>query len=137
MDIVETGVVLAKIQAFDNRNVDPATTIAWQEVLEPHTLQDALAAVSAYFRTNTAWIMPAHIVERVREVEQERVRQFRNGCHLNRADEEGTLNGGNWSESMRALNRAAATVALTPAAYEAYQASEQTLASVLTRKALK
>jgi hypothetical protein len=139
MNIIETGMVLAKIQAFDNRNVDDATTIAWQEVLEPHTLQDALAAVSAYFRTNTAWIMPAHIVERVREVEQERVRQFRNGCHLNRADEELTLTdrGGNWSESMRALNRAAATGALTPAAYEAYQASEQTLASVLTRKAIK
>jgi hypothetical protein len=136
MNIIETGMVLAKIQAFDNRNVDDQTILAWQEVLEPHTLQDALAAVSAYFRTNTAWIMPAHIVERVRDMEQERVRQFKNGCHLNRADEERALEGG-WSEAMRALNRAAATGALTPAAYEAYQASEQTLASVLTRKAIK
>ena len=137
MDIIETGKVLAKIQAFDNRNVDPATTIAWQEVLEPHTLPDALAAVSAYFRTSTAWIMPAHIVERVRDMEQARVREFKNGCHLNRADEEQTLGGSNWSESMRSLNRAAATGRITPAAYEAYQASEQPLEAFLTRKALK
>ena len=140
MDIIETGKVLAKIQAFDNRNVDPATTIAWQEVLEPHTLPDALAAVSAYFRTNTAWIMPAHIVERVRDMEQARVREFKNGYHLNRADEERTLGDSGfatWSDAMRALNRAVATGQLTPAAYEAYQDSEQTLASILTRKAIK
>lgn len=138
MNIIETGVVLAKIQAFDNRNVGPETMTAWQEVLEPHTLADALAAVSAYYRTNTAWIMPAHIVERVREVEQDRTRQFRNGCHLNRADEQATLDGGrNWSESMRALNRAVATGRLTPDAYETYQAGEQTLESVMSPKALK
>ena len=138
MDVTETGKVLAKIQAFDNRNVEPETTLAWHEVLAPHTLPDALAAVSAYFRTNTAWIMPAHIVERVRDMEQERVRGFKDGLHLNRADEEATLSGGmNWSESMRALNRAAATGALTPAAYTAYQDSDLSLEAVLTRKAIK
>lgn len=136
MNIIETGMVLAKIQAFDNRNVDDATILAWQEVLEPHTLPDALAAVSAYFRTSTAWIMPAHIVDRVRDMEQARVREFKNGCHLNGADEKAAL-AGNWSESMRALNRAAATGRISPAAYEAYQASEQPLESFLTRKALK
>ena len=136
MDIIDTSKVLAKIQAFDNRNVEPETTLAWHEVLEPHALPDALAAVSAYFRTSTAWIMPAHIVERVRDMEQARVREFRNGCHLNAADENTAL-AGNWSESMRALNRAAATGRITPVAYEAYQASDQPLAAFLTRKALK
>lgn len=134
MDIVETGVVLAKIQAFDNRNVDDATTIAWQEVLAPHTLQDCLAAVADYFRTNTAWIMPAHIVGRVKDAEQDRLRAFRDGLHLNRADEESR---GNWSESMRALNRAAATGRLTPAEYAAYQDGALTLTAALSRKAIK
>ncbi|MDQ0854812.1 hypothetical protein QFZ79_002923 [Arthrobacter sp. V4I6] len=136
MNIIETGMVLAKIQAFDNRNVDDATILAWQEVLEPHTVQDALAAVSAYFRTNASWIMPSHIVDRVRDVEQARAREFKNGCHLNGADEERAL-GGTWSESMRVLNRAVATGRLTPAAYDAYQAGGQTLASVLAPQALK
>lgn len=138
MDIVETGILLAKIQAFDNRNVGDETTMAWQEVLEPHILPDCLAAVSDYFKTNTEWIMPAHIVERVRLVEEERMRNFKSGCHLNRADEERTLTGPSWSEGMRALNRAVRTGALTPEAYEAYQDSEQPLEAFLTdRKAIQ
>lgn len=137
MDIVETGKVLAKIQAFDNRNVDPATTIAWQEVLEPHTLPDALKAVSDYFRVNSTWIMPAHIMERVRAMEDARVYQFTNGYHLNRADEEKMLEHGDWSAQMRELGRAVRTGALTPQAYEAYQSGDQALDAFLNRKAIK
>ncbi|HCB57778.1 MAG TPA: hypothetical protein DEP82_07590 [Arthrobacter bacterium] len=141
MDIIDTGKVLAKIQAFDNRNVDDPTQIAWQEILEPYMLQDALDAVTHYFKANTGWIMPAHVVERVRDTEQARVRMFKNGCHLNRADEERTLEASgfdSWSDAMKALNRAAATGQITPDAYEAYQESEQTLASVLgSQKAIK
>lgn len=137
MDIVETGVLLAKIQAFDNRNVADATIVAWQEILEPHTLPDCLSAVRDYYRGSSEWIMPSHIVERVRLVEEERLRHFKNGCHLNRADEERTLEGGaSWSEGMRELNRAARTGALTPAAYEAYQDGEQPLQAILGRKEL-
>jgi len=137
MNITETGMVLAKIQAFDNRNVDDATTIAWHEVLEPHTVHDALAAVSDYFRSYSAWIMPAHIVERVRAIEEDRARQFKNGCHLNRADEDRMLTGGSWSAGMKELNRAARTGARSPAAYEEYQAGEQPIEAFLNRKAIK
>lgn len=127
MNIAETSMILAKIQAFDNRNVDDATIIAWQEVLEPHTAQDALKAVSDYFRVNSAWIMPAHIVERVRAMEDARVHEFKNGYHLNRADEERGWDGRDWSSAMKALGRAVRTGAITPAAYEAYQNSDQSL----------
>ena len=137
MNIAETSMVLAKIQAFDNRNVDDATVIAWQEVLEPHTLQDALKAVSEYFRVNSTWIMPAHIVERVRFMEDARTYEFKNGYHLNRADEEKMLERGAWSAQMKELNRAVRTGALTPAAYEAYQSGEQPLESFLNLKAIK
>lgn len=137
MNITETALVLSKIQAFDNRNVDDATILAWQEVLEPHTLADALRAVSDYFRVNSAWIMPAHIVDRVRAFEEARVYEFKNGYHLNRADEEQTLEGANWSESMKALGRAVRTGALTPAAYEAYQNSDKPLEAYINRKAIQ
>lgn len=135
MNIAETAMVLAMIQAFDNRNVDDATTVAWQEVLEPHTVQDALKAVSDYFRVNSSWIMPSHIVERVRMIEDGRMHDFKNGYHLNQADEERML-GLNWSEGTRALTRAVRTGALTPAAYEAYQSGDQPLESFLARKAI-
>ena len=139
MDIIETGKVLAKIQAFDNRNVEPETTLAWQEVLEPHTLHDALKAVSDYFRVTAAWIMPSHIVERCREMEQARVYEFKDGYHLNRADEERTLELGysNWSAQMKELGRAVRNGALTPSAYEAYQSSEMSLEAFVNRKAIK
>lgn len=133
MDIIETGKVLAKIQAFDNRNVEPETTLAWQEVLEPYTLHDALRAVSDYFRTNHAWIMPAHIVERVRAIEEARVHEFKNGYHLNRADEE----AGDWTARNRELGRAVRTGVLTPAAYDAYQNNDKPLETYINRKAIQ
>lgn len=135
MNIAETAMVLAKIQAFDNRNVDDATVVAWQEILQPHTVQDALTVVSDYFRVNSSWIMPSHIVERVRMIEDGRMYDFKNGCHLNRADEERML-GLNWSEGMRALNRAVRTGALSPEAYEAYQSGDKPLEAFLARKAV-
>lgn len=134
MNIVETAVVLAKIQAFDNRNVGDETTLAWQEILAPHILPDCLQAVTDYFKTNTGWIMPAHVVERVRAMEEDRARHFKDGYHLNRADEEAV--GANWSEAMKRLGRAVRTGELTPAAYEAYQDAEAPLEAFLTRREL-
>jgi hypothetical protein len=136
MNIAETSMVLTKIQAFDNRNVDDATIIAWQEVLEPHTVHDALKAVSDYFRTNSAWIMPAQIVERCRVMEQTRAYEFKDGYHLNRADEERLLEGGSWSAQMLELSRAVRTGAITPNAYEAYQNGSQPLEAFLNRQAI-
>jgi hypothetical protein len=140
MNVIETGQVLAKIQAFDNRTVDDATTIAWQEVFEPHTVHDALTAVSDYFRTNSAWIMPSHIIERVRAMEENRANQFRDGYHLSPADEERIMLSGDtsaWSNGMRALHRAVRTGVLTPDAYTAYQDGTKSIEAILTRKAIK
>lgn len=134
MDIIQTGTVLAKIQAFDNRNVDEAVLAAWREILEPYMLPDCVNAVTAYFRVNTSWIMPAHIVERVREMEQDRARHFKHGYHLNRADDERALEHADWSGAMKRLGRAVATGQLTPAAYEAYQSGDQALEFFLNRQ---
>lgn len=128
--------VLAKIQAFDNRNVSDETIMAWHEVLAPHTVQDALAAVSDYFKGNAAWIMPAHIVERVRATERARIDTFKDGYHLNPADDQATVERGEWQTATRALRRAVATGALTPQAYAAYQSSDLTLEAFIARKEL-
>lgn len=136
MNITETSILLAKIQAFDNRNVADPTIIAWQEILEPHTLPDCLDAVRGYYRVSAEWIMPAHIVERVREVENRRVDGFKSGLHLNETDDRAALTTGGWQEANRRLWRAAATGELTPAMYAVYDDGTASLESVLGQAAI-
>lgn len=133
MRIEETSLLLAKIQAFDNRNVDEATLAAWFEILQPHTIADCLAAVTSYYRANTSWIMPAHVVERVRDTEQARVDSFGLQPHI--SDGEWKL-GTDFGEASRALNRAVRTGRLDRATYEAYLESETPILEVLATKAI-
>ncbi|ALE05524.1 hypothetical protein AL755_08585 [Arthrobacter sp. ERGS1:01] len=127
MEIQETAAVLAKIQSFDNRNVDNPNIMAWHEVLAPYTLNDCLKAVSQYFAKSADWIMPAHVVERVRAIEECRRNKFHSGVYPTQNDEQ----SGNWIEVTRRLNRAVATGTLTPAAYQRYHDQNLTLGAAL------
>jgi hypothetical protein len=137
MNITETGLVLAKIQAFDNRNVDDPTAIAWQEILEPYAAQDCLDAVAGYFKSNTGWIMPAHIVDRVREIEEARVRALGYTPYLAPADEDAAMASGQWSAAMRRLHRAVAKGELGREQYQAYLSGDLRLESVLAKELTK
>lgn len=137
MNLEETGILLSKVQAFDNRNVEAAHIIAWHEVLNQKNLADCLEAVIAHYSRESSWIMPSHIMEHVRGVEDARVYQFTNGYHLNTMDEETATESGDWSEACRALTRAVRTGGLTPQAYEAYQSSDQPLEAFMNRKAIQ
>lgn len=135
MDIIETGKVLAKIQAFDNRNVDEAVLSAWFEVLEPFTLRDSLEAVTDYFRTSTAWMMPAHVVERVQATERARVDSFGAQPRLSDHDERTCED---YSAAGKALFRAIKTGAMDRAAYDQYQESTVGILDALgSRKAIQ
>ena len=127
MQIDETTAVLAKIQSFDNRTVDEVNILAWHEILEPFALQDCLQAVSKYFSKYSAWIMPAHILDHVREIESARRNTFHNGWHPSQADEQ----SGGWREVSKRLSRAVSTGELTPAAYQRYQDQNLTLDAAL------
>ncbi|AIX99795.1 hypothetical protein ART_0197 [Arthrobacter sp. PAMC 25486] len=127
MEIQDTSKVLAKVQSFDNRNVDEANILAWHEILAPYTLRDCLIAVSKYFAKSTAWIMPAHIIEHVRSIEAARRNRFHNGVYPTQNDEQ----SGNWVEVTRRLNRAIATGELSPAAYQRYHDQNLTLSAAL------
>ena len=133
MEIHETASVLAKIQSFDNRSVDEVNILAWHEILAPYAVQDCLTAVSKYFSKRSAWIMPAHILELVREVEAARRNTFHNGFHPTQADEQ----SGNWGEVSRRLSRAVATGQLTPATYDRYQEQNLTLDAALGLVAIR
>ena len=136
MQINETSAVLAKIQAYSNRNVDKAVILAWHEILEPYALKDCLNAVADHYRHSKEWLMPADIVARVKEYRQERIDKFRDGIHLSPADERRLLEAGDmahWRDTNRRLRTAAADGELTPEAYEAYQDGRLQLDNI-TRK---
>jgi hypothetical protein len=133
VNIIETGTLLAKIQAFDNRNVDDQTTIAWHQILEPYALADCVTAVIGYYRKSTAWMMPAHVTERVRVIEQDRVNSFRRGLRLSDADE----TEGNTALKNRHLYRLAATGQITPAEHVRYLDGNLTLAEMRPLRAIQ
>lgn len=120
MHIEETSALLAKIQAFDNRNVDEAVLSAWFEVMEPFTLKDSLEAVTDYFRTSTAWMMPAHVVERVQATQQARVDSFGVLPRLSDHDEATCQS---YSAGNKALFTAVKNGAMDRETYERYQES--------------
>lgn len=63
----ELTMLLARIQVIDNRQVDQLTIQAWTPLMEDVTYADAVAAVNTHFRTSTAYLQPAHIVQGIRE----------------------------------------------------------------------
>lgn len=68
MNHFEAGQVLLKCSAFDQRTIGEGDIAAWQEVLADAELQDALAAVTAYYRTHTKRIMPADIIGTIKDM---------------------------------------------------------------------
>lgn len=58
--------LLARIQVIDNRQVDALTIEAWTPLLFHVPYPDAVEAVNAHFTESTAYLQPAHIVNRVR-----------------------------------------------------------------------
>lgn len=82
----EVGRILAKIQAFDRRNVGRAEVVVWTEALQsadpPIAEADALAAVTRWFAvTAEGWIRPAHVISGAQEVAKLRRRLEREHAH--------------------------------------------------------
>lgn len=86
MNYAETTQVLAAIQIYDARHVDEATIKAWHKMLHAFTLPDCLAAVEAHFRESTEYLLPAHIIRRVKQKRARRLELAENPV-LNYHDE--------------------------------------------------
>lgn len=68
MNLQETGQLLVLIQMIDNRRVDEAVILTWQELLDDVDFAVAREAVRLHRRESTAYLMPAHVranVERI------------------------------------------------------------------------
>lgn len=72
MNLRDTAKVLAKAAAFDQRTVGEADVLAWHETVSDLDVDDALAAVSRWYRDRSDRLMPAHLREAVRLVRADR-----------------------------------------------------------------
>lgn len=58
--------LLVLASARDGRQVSQATAKVWADDLSDIGLDEAISAARAHYRESTAWLMPAHVIERVR-----------------------------------------------------------------------
>jgi hypothetical protein len=65
MSIDELTTLLARIQVLDNRQVDQLTIEAWAPLMADVPYTAAVDAVNDHFRSSTAYLQPAHIVQGV------------------------------------------------------------------------
>lgn len=119
MNIQETSQILAKIQSYDGRNVDDVNILSWQELLEPHTFQDGLEGVRNYYRRERRWIMPADVLEEIKDIEDRRAATV-GTAFPNRADAAAE----NWHEAGRALRRMIRRGEMDKATFQQYEESD-------------
>jgi hypothetical protein len=62
----ETAALLTLVAGLDNREANPVQAAMWHELLEPFPFAECRSAVMAHFAESTDYLMPAHIVKRVR-----------------------------------------------------------------------
>jgi hypothetical protein len=70
----EAAMLLTKIAFFDRRTVGEADARAWAEALDGIGLDDAMAVATQHFQTSSEWLMPIHIINRVKAIRTERLR---------------------------------------------------------------
>lgn len=65
--------LLTAVSAYDNRKPNPASILAWGKAAElgRWTFHEALDAVHAHFASDTDYLMPAHVGNRIRDRRQD------------------------------------------------------------------
>jgi len=71
-DVNETAALLKRAGVLDHRRPDEAALLLWHELLAPYTLRDCVDALTAHRRESSDYLMPAHIIDRVRAVRRRR-----------------------------------------------------------------
>lgn len=121
MNLVDTSKLLAVIATVDRRTVGETDIVAWHDLLEDVTLDDALTAVREHRRESAEWIQPAHIVARVRKIRALRLDKAGNEAFPN--DIEGVA----YTDELRALRKAIGDGRMTAADLAAYHASGRSI----------
>lgn len=71
----EAALLLAKMTAYDRRTVGQPDVEAWADAMTRASidLADAVECVAQHFQETNDWLMPNHIIERVRLIRRRRV----------------------------------------------------------------
>lgn len=72
MKLSETALMLAQMQAYDQRTVGESDVIAWHSLLSDAPFEDCQEAVRRHYAEHTERIMPAHVRRLVRDIHGER-----------------------------------------------------------------
>lgn len=68
LDDQQVRQLLALVMAYDNRRPGDATIRAWSEAARRGrwTYDEATEAIHAHYATETTWLMPGHVTQRIR-----------------------------------------------------------------------
>jgi len=74
----EVRALLKAAAVFENRQFHDDNTVvdAWHQLLRPLDPDQAMQAMQNHFRSSDRWLMPVHIVEGVRKIRDEIMRDF-------------------------------------------------------------
>lgn len=73
MNVTETTQIVARIALADNRKVDAAVIRHWHDLIGDLEFPDALDAVRDHYKSSDAYLMPVHIVGRVKAARAKRI----------------------------------------------------------------
>ena len=73
MNRADTARLLTMIAACDRRTIGDADVAAWHAILGDVSFDDASIVVREHYGSETAWMMPAHIVDGVRRIRSDRL----------------------------------------------------------------
>lgn len=68
MNAADAGILLAKIQVIDNRQIGDAMILEWWQLLSDIDLDIACAAVDLFRREREGWLQPVHVIDRVARI---------------------------------------------------------------------
>lgn len=75
MNRTEASMLLTFIARVDNRNIDREVVEVWADMLDDIALEDALPAAREHLRTDTRWLTPAILRQRVEDAEGDRTQR--------------------------------------------------------------
>lgn len=74
MNLQETAKLLGVMASVDRRKVGQADVLVWNGFLRDYSYRDCEQAVLGFFRDSREWLMPADVVQRVRQIRAERLK---------------------------------------------------------------
>lgn len=74
MTPTDAAKLLTLAAAYDNRKPDPDAAAAWAAALGNLSPRDCNHAIVAHYRESSEWMMPVHVITRVRAMRVERMK---------------------------------------------------------------